>query len=100
MEEGVDRQPTIEHLIGPTEGHHLQQPAFNPDGFRSLEGESAEGQGKRREAEVSFRRALPDNEDFEELYMQLRHAQRLCNELHVAEGLLREKIGRGVDGDE
>jgi len=96
----MDGEPTIERLIGPTKGHRLQQPAFNPDGFRSLEGGSAEGKDKRQEAELSFQTVVAYNEDFQELYVQLQHAQRLCNELDVAEGLLRDRIGRGVDPDQ
>ena len=96
VEEGMEKEQTIERLIGPTQGHHQQQPAFNPNGFRSLEGQ---GRDAGRDVGEQFESVMADKHDLNDLYVRLRNAQRLCNELNIAESILRGVMGGRAEGD-
>jgi len=96
VEEGMEKEQTIERLIGLTRGHRQQQPAFNPNGFRSLEGQERDA---GRDVGEHFESVMADKSDLNDLYVRLRNAQRLFNELNVAESILRGVVGGRAENE-
>jgi hypothetical protein len=91
----MTEEPILEYLTSQLRGHDQPEKSFNLNQFRSLDPGPPQMQKPARDmADEKLRVFMQRDEEFAELYAEVQWAQRLCDDLEVAEKILSDRVAK------